>query len=156
MAPLPGNIPTTLEFTEDDHHDLDGDITLLSDTRTSSSTPVLQFKVVDPSGHTHRVKSDSKLSSLLDAFAEKVKINKKCIQFKFVDDEGDTILITSDDDLVDAIKLSRSAGGASAKALVKLTAVEIPGSVDNSIVYAGAAAAVAMVGFVAMSFMKKA
>jgi len=144
-APLPGNIPTTLEFTEDDHQDLDGDITLLSDTRTSSSSLVVQFKVVDPSGHTHRVKSESKLSSLIDAFADKVKINKKCIQFKFVDDEGDTILITSDDDLIDAIKLSRSPGGAS-KALVKLTAVEIPRGMDQTIVLAGAAAAVAVVG----------
>jgi CBS domain-containing protein len=158
MSPLPGNIPTTLEFAEDDQQDFDGDITLLSDTRytTSQSSygPTVQFKIVDPSGHTHRVRSESKLSRLLDAFAEKVKINKNSIQFKFVDDEGDTILITSDDDLIEAIKLSRTSGSSTSKSLVKLTAVEIQRQLDSTML-AGAVAAMAVAGIFAISLFRK-
>jgi hypothetical protein len=132
--------------------------TLLSDTRytTSQSSygPTVQFKIVDPSGHTHRVRSESKLSRLLDAFAEKVKINKNSIQFKFVDDEGDTILITSDDDLIEAIKLSRTSGSSTSKSLVKLTAVEIQRQLDSTML-AGAVAAMAVAGIFAISLFRK-
>jgi CBS domain-containing protein len=150
MSPLPSNIPTTLEFAEDYRPDFDGDLTLLSDTRSYGQ---LQFKIVDPSGHTHRVRSENKLSSLLDSFAEKVKVSKKNIQFKFVDDEGDAILITSDDDLIEAIKLTRSHGGSS-RNLVKLTAIESTAAVDATIL-AGVAAGVAVLGLVALTLLKK-
>jgi hypothetical protein len=94
------------------------------------------------------------VSRLLDAFAEKVKINKNSIQFKFVDDEGDTILITSDDDLIEAIKLSRTSGSSTSKSLVKLTAVEIQRQLDTTML-AGAVAALAFAGIVAINLFRK-
>jgi CBS domain-containing protein len=143
-----GNIPTTLEFDEANGYD-DGGMSL-NDTFLSDLHTVT-FKVVDFFGHTHRLKSETKIANLQKAFAEKVAVkNSSAVRFKFVDDEGDAIMVTTDDDLVEAVRLARasSKGGSSA---IKLTAIEIEEKVAiDPMILAGVGAAVALVGMVAM------
>jgi len=144
------NIPTTLEFNDANNFD-EGSLNDTFLTEMHMAT----FKVVDASGHTHRIKAETKIASLRKAFA--VKIGAKdpdLLRFKFVDDEGDAILVTTDDDLLEAVKLSRASAGSSRgeSAVVKLTATEISEqtSLDPILLAAGAAVGLAVVGIVAM------
>jgi hypothetical protein len=147
-----GNIPTTLEFREG--QDFDEGAMSLNDTFLSEMHMVT-FKVVDLSGHTHRLKSDTKIASLQKGFAEKVGVsNKSKLRFKFVDEEGDAILVTTDDDLAEAVSIARasSKGGVP---VVKLTAVEIEekGALDPMLL-AGVGTAVAVIGIAAMIMLR--
>ena len=154
-SPLPSHIPSTLEFTEGVHpDDFDADMTFTSDMKglpISTVGPTIVFKVVDHNGHTHRLRCECTLSSVMKAFVKKVK--KKNIKLKFVDDEGDAILITSDEDLAEAVKISQSSGNWGPKSVVKLTAVETEGQLDPTIV-AGAAAGVALVGILVIAMLR--
>jgi hypothetical protein len=167
---IPNNIPMTLEFQEGGHNDFDeGAITLfdgmtlnegntwndsfVSDTQKNTQT--ILYKILDPSGHTHRLRAEMKIESLQEAFAEKVKAGKKKIRFKFLDDEGDAIVITSDEDLVEAYKHSPSSGNKPGNQVVKLTAEEVEESSDlNPMILAGIGAAVAVLGIGAMIMLR--
>ena len=150
----PNNIPTTLEFNEANNFD-EGSFndTFLTDMHA------VTFKIVDMTGHTHRVKSDTKIMSLQKAFAKKIgSTNHESLRFKFVDDEGDAILVTTDDDLLEAVKLSRASSGSSRgeSAVVKLTATEITAStgLDPMLLVVGAVAGVAVAGLAAIVMMR--
>lgn len=151
---IPGNIPTTLEFREG--HDFDEGAMSLNDTFLSELHTVT-FKVVDLSGHTHRLKSDTKIASLQKAFADKVGMQNKTtsLRFKFVDEEGDAIMVTSDDDLAEAVKIARASFSASKGGfpVVKLTAVEVEEKGLDPMLLAGVGAAVAAAGIAAMMIM---
>ena len=124
---FPGTIPSTLEFQKGINEDLDG--TTLNDTYRLETGSFIShantavFKIVDHTGHTHRIRTETKIDCLLEAFAVKLpgRLKAKNISFKFFDDEGDAILITTDADLAEAVTLSRntSEGG---KVVVKLMA----------------------------------
>jgi CBS domain-containing protein len=150
----PNNIPTTLEFNEANHFD-EGSFndTFLTDLQ------MVTFKVVDMSGHTHRLKADTKIASLQKAFAKKIgSRNPDGLRFKFVDDEGDSILVTTDDDLLEAVKLSRASTRSSRgeSPVVKLIATDIaePTGLDPMVLVAGAGVAVAVAGLAAMYMMR--
>ena len=146
---LPNNIPTTLEFQEGQQHDFDDlGLTIHDSYMEESHAPgrIVLFKIVDPSGQNHRLRAELRLSSLLEAFSEKVQVGKKAIRFKFVDDEGDAVLITSDADLIEAYSQSRPSatqGGI----VVKLTAEVFKESAEpDPMILAGVGAAVAVFG----------
>jgi CBS domain-containing protein len=153
LSPIPGNIPRTLEFKEGSAEYEDGNMSRMesrADYSLSGMSPeghAMVFKVVDPSGNTHRIRADARLASLREAFLEKV--DNKSAQFSFVDDEGDTILISSDADLTEAVNLARASGSK----VVKLTASEAVGTSDGAVdpmILAVAGVAVAVVGLIAM------
>jgi CBS domain-containing protein len=137
IAPFPGNIPKTLEFTDDMDESTIGNI---SEART------MTIKVVDPSGSTHRLRSEMRVDKLKEALSEKIKINTNNLQFKFVDDEGDVVVITSDEDLAEAVNLSQDSAG---KQVIKLIAEEVSSGLD-SMALAAIGAAVAFIGVAAM------
>lgn len=125
--PIPSNIPSTLEFHKGSNEDFDE--TTLNDTYRMESGSfisdgnIITFKIVDPDGHTHRLRSEVKIFSLRKALDEKLKgrTYMKNVSLKFFDDEGDAILISTDDDLGEAVSLARNASHGS-KFVVKLTA----------------------------------
>eukprot|EP00934_Nitzschia_sp_Nitz4_P007240 Nitzschia sp. Nitz4//scaffold121_size67750//41550//50848//NITZ4_006072-RA/size67750-augustus-gene-0.40-mRNA-1//-1//CDS//3329534363//7230//frame0 len=152
MSPrMPGNIPTTLEF--DDAHGFDEGGESLNDTY-HSDFHVITFKVVDHMGHTHRVKSDTKLASLRRVFAEKVKsANMKRLRFKFIDEEGDSVMVTGDDDLAEAVRLACASGSQAQKGgvVVKLTVVEVAETQEiDSTMLAGVGSIIGLAGLAAM------
>ena len=158
---IPGNIPMTLEFEEGDDFDeggltLNDGYTLNNDTfmSDSQSNTKIPYKILDPSGHTHRVRAEMKVSSLESAFAEKVKGSKK-FRFKFTDDEGDAIMITSDEDLVEAFKHTPYSSKKPGSQVVKLKAEEIEeSSSPNPMVLAGIGAVIAAIGIGAMIMLR--
>ncbi|CAB9513362.1 Unconventional myosin [Seminavis robusta] len=145
-SPFPNNIPTTLEFRIED------DTSTINDTRVESKSVLsvsegaqVTFKVVDPKGNTHRVRSDLTVDKLMAALAQKGLPTG--IQLQFVDDEGDTIVVSSDDCLAEAASISRSQGHKA----IKLTAKEVGPSLDqNTLMLAGVGAAVAFVGILVL------
>ena len=153
MTSIPNNIPRTLEFTEG-HADFeegnmsrmesrfDGSVSGISETHN-----MVVFKIVDLSGNTHRIRSEARLGSLLEAFTD--KLNYRSAKFKFVDDEGDAIVISSDADLAEAVHLAHRSGNK----VVKLSASECvdanSGGMDP-MTLAAVGVAVAAVGVIAM------
>lgn len=71
ISSIPANIPKTLEFHEGNQHDFDErDISLndtLRDVSVISDMQLTVFKIVDPFGHTHRLRSELKLESLCNS-----------------------------------------------------------------------------------------
>jgi len=149
---IPSNIPSTLEFRKGLNEEFDE--TTLNDTFRMESGSFLSdnnavtFKIVDPDGHTHRLRSEVKILSLRKVLEEKLKgrANSKNLTLKFVDDEGDAILVSTDDDLTEAVTLARNASQGS-KVIVKLVAEQDAGKSDlpDPMILAGAGAAVAVV-----------
>jgi len=123
--PLPGTIPSTLEFQKGSNEEFDE--TTLNDTYRMDSGSFLSdanavvFKIVDPDGHTHRFHSETKIVCLLEAFVKKLagRLRAKNVSLKFFDEEGDAILISTDNDLYEAVVLARNASQGS-KVVVKL------------------------------------
>jgi len=79
------------------------------------------FKIVDSSGHIHRIRSDvNRISNLVEAVANKMGDNvlPSSLQLKYLDDEGDAVLIGSDECLLEAVELARSSGNQVLKLLV--------------------------------------
>ena len=152
VGTLPGNIPKTLAFVGgDDGHlgeslRLDNESTL-DEVSYSRSTV---FKISDPAGHTHRIRSDLKFSKLCGVLAEKLNVSSKNIKFKFVDDEGDIILISNNDDLIEAVRMAQ---GKDTNQIVKLSA-EIFASGPSPQMIAGVGAAVAVLGILAMVMLR--
>ena len=127
QPPIPSNIPSTLEFRKGLNEDFDE--TTLNDTYRMESGSfisdgnVVTFKIVDPDGHTHRIRSEVKILSLREVLDEKLKgrIYAKNLSLKFFDEEGDAIFISTDDDLAEAVSLARNSPHSS-KFVVKLVA----------------------------------
>ena len=134
--PIPSNIPSTLEFHNGLNEDFDE--TTLNDTYRmesgsfTSDGNAITFKIVDPDGHTHRIRSEIKILSLRKALDEKLKgrMYTKNLSLKFFDDEGDAIFISTDDDLAEAVSLARNAPHGS-KFVVKLVAEQDKVSSDG-------------------------
>ena len=153
MSSIPNNIPRTLEFTEG-HADyeegnmsrmesrFDGSFSGMSDTHHMEV-----FKIVDLTGNTHRIRSEVRLASLLEAFTEKLKC--KSAKFEFVDDEGDAIVVSSDADLAEAVHLAHKSGNK----VVKLTVSEKSDTKSEGLdpmMLAAVGVAVAAIGVIAM------
>ena len=157
---IPPNIPSTLEFRQGLNEEFDE--TTLNDTFRMDAGSFLSdgnavtFKIVDPDGHTHRLRSETKIRSLQEVLDEKLKGrgSAKNLTLKFFDDEGDAILISTDDDLVEAVSLARNAshGG---KVVVKLVAEQYKGSSDgpDPMVLAGIGVAVAVIALGALMLL---
>jgi len=158
-SPFPNNIPTTLEF-----RGVEDDTSTINDTRVESKslhdssvfglsmtdTNHAIFKVVDPKGNTHRIRSELNLANLKCVLIEKGV--PKTAQLQFVDDEGDTIVVSSDSCLAEAAALSRSQGNK----VIKLTAKEVESSLDSSkFLLAGVGAVVAAAGAAAFMLFSK-
>ena len=156
--PFPNNIPTTLEF-----RGLEDDTSTINDTRVESKSlhdSVFDlsvsggnhavFKVVDPKGNTHRIRSELNMTKLRSALAEKGVPDN--VQLQFIDDEGDTIVVSSDDCLAEAATLSRSQGNK----VVKLSVKEVAASGDASkLLLAGVGAVVVAAAGVAFVILGK-
>lgn len=152
---MPGHIPTTLEFQGDENDVYNAkDVSRgMQDCSVSglSEGPIAIFKVVDHNGDTHRVRTDVKLSILKDSLATKLGLSKDAFQLMFVDDEGDSVVISTDDDLVDAVNISKAAGGE----IVKLSmALVKPKSSAVDPIVVGAVVVGAVVGFLALLVLR--
>jgi len=154
FASVPRGIPTELVVEDSGDNDSLG-VSLLNEptrdfgggasqadlTGSVSTEGQTLFKVVDPNGKTHRIRSDLKLNKLLTQLLKKIKgvEDPSSIALNFSDDEGDEILITNDDDLIESVNVARSTGNK----VVKLTAtLQESKKLDQSVVIAGAAGAV--------------
>jgi len=119
VSNVPGHIPQTVEIggAENDSFGYPAHTETSFDIVTERDIYV--FKVVDPSGNTHRVRCERKRSKLVDALLPKLggKVDPSKLQIQFTDDEGDAVIITNDDDLVEASNLARTG----AKDVIKLT-----------------------------------
>ncbi|KAL3915840.1 MAG: hypothetical protein SGILL_005457 [Bacillariaceae sp.] len=145
---IPGNIPSTLEFDPGAHDDFDDPT--LNDTLMSDAHVVV-FKIVDQHGHTHRLRSETRIVNLRNAFAMKTNLGKaeaQILRFKFFDEEGDAILISTDEDLIEALNLARSSSGKGENLVVKLVAEtgKVSPLTQDQIMMAGVGAAVLAVG----------
>jgi len=154
FASVPRGIPTELLVEDSGDNDSLG-VSLLNEptrdfgggasqadlTGSVSTEGQILFKVVDPNGKTHRIRSDLKLDKLLNQLLKKIKgvEDSSSIILNFSDDEGDEILITNDDDLIESVNVARSTGNK----VVKLTAtLQESKQLDQNVVIAGAAGAV--------------
>eukprot|EP00977_Amphora_coffeiformis_P007254 scaffold1573_cov173-Amphora_coffeaeformis.AAC.11 len=112
---FPSNIPTTLEFGDDE---VSGS-KLPDDMSTSIDAMMGVFKVTDAEGHAHKVRCPCRASDLFQAVAAKMHVSPKSLTLTFVDDEGDKVAITNDDDVVEAYNHARRKG----ETIAKLTVV---------------------------------
>lgn len=161
---IPSNIPSTLEFHKGLNEDFDE--TTLNDTYRMESGSFLSdgnavtFKIIDPDGHTHRIRSDTKILVLREALEEKLKgrTNLKKLSLKFFDEEGDAIFISTDDDLAEAVAIARNASQGN-KFVVKLVAEQDKRSSNGPeqilVVGIGLSVAVAFVALGALLFSPK-
>jgi CBS domain-containing protein len=156
---VPNNIPSHVEIDDggpSDHGSLNE--SLITDTRGFASTAgspsyashcfrATVFKLTDPRGHTHRIRSELRLSTLFGLLVKKMgdKVDPEWIRVKFVDDEGDAVMITSDECLAEAAQLAQKSGSE----VVKLTVTVVkpkPSPMDdkNQIILAGVGAVIAI------------
>ena len=152
----PNNIPACVEIDEAARSD-NGSLneSLITDTRGFISTAgspydshngrTVVFKLTDPSGHTHRIRSELDVTALLGLLVKKMggEVDADSIHMKFVDDEGDAIMITSNDCLAEAAQLAQQSGSE----VVKLSVTVIKPNVledKKQLALVGAAAAVAL------------
>jgi CBS domain-containing protein len=157
---IPNNIPSTLEFHPGSNEDFDE--TTLNETFRMETGSFLSdgnavtFKIVDPDGHTHRLRSETKIRSLRAVLEEKLKgrTNAKNLTLKFFDEEGDAILISTNEDLAEAVSLARSSSQGS-KLVVKLVAEQDKGSSDapDPMVLAGLGISVVVVALGVMMLL---
>jgi len=162
ITTIPSNIPSTLEFQDGMNDDFDE--TTLNDGFKMESGSFLSdgnattFKIIDPDGHTHRIRSETKISSLKQSLAAKLKGRKNGnnLSLKFFDEEGDAILISTDEDLAEAILLARNASQGS-KLVVKLIAEEEGGSFKgpDPMLLVGVSIAVVVFALGSMMFSSK-
>ena len=144
VSKIPASIPKTLEFTDDQDNaslvgstigDERGMSTLMSPDVTSGlSLTVGVFKVVDPTGHTHRVRCELHISELLADVASKIDIPTSRIQLQYIDEEGDVVLLNEDEDVEEAWKLALKQGNK----VAKLTAKKTQMKPAQTMVFAGA------------------
>jgi signal-transduction protein with cAMP-binding, CBS, and nucleotidyltransferase domain len=163
---VPNNIPLHVEIDEarSDHCSLNE--SLITDPKgfTSAASPygsnvgqTAIFKLTDPSGHTHRIRSELSVTSLLGLLVKKMggRVDAESIHMKFVDDEGDAIMITSDDCLAEAAQLAQKSGSEVVKLSVTVVKPKLAIMEDKTqMAIAGAAAAVA-VGAIALFAFKR-
>jgi len=144
---FPGNIPTTLEFGDDE---ISGS-KLPDDMSTSIDAMMGVFKVTDTEGHAHKVRCPCRASDLLQAVAAKMHVSPKSLTLTFVDDEGDKVAITNDDDVVEAYNHARRKGETIAK-LAASTGGSKSSDETEPIVFVGVILAVA--GALAILFLR--
>lgn len=168
LTDLPGNIPSTLEFKDDDHVSFTG--STIGDDRMASksllyanaeemsrfsmsTTAGAAYKINCPNGSTHRIRCDPKIEELFDAITEKTGIPRKQLRVEYEDDEGDIVVVTTDDDVLEAWNLARKAG----KQLAKLSVLDRGSGLDqNPAVLIGAGVtAVALLGALAVTLLRK-
>lgn len=164
---IPSNIPSTLEFVDNDGQnsftgstigDERGLSKILSPDDFSESmgigslTRLVAFKVFCPSGSTHRVRCEPSIDDLLVAIAATTSITQNCIRIEYEDDEGDTVVMTTDDDVAEAFNSARKSG----KKLAKLTVVEVEARsrISTAAIFGGGLTAVALVGVVAFALLR--
>ena len=169
VSNLPSNIPTHVEIDDDartDHGSLNE--SLITDTRGFTSTaespygshgPSIRsavFKLTDPSGHTHRIRCELKVASLLQSLIKKMgnEVDAESVHMKFVDDEGDAIMITSNEDLAEAAQLAQKSGSDVVKLTVTIVKPKAKLNEDNKTLLIAAAGAVAAVGLIAILALK--
>ena len=106
FASAPGNIPRTVEID-------------MTESSFDTSERGFVFKIVDQKGNNFRIRSEAKLTFLLESLLPKLgkEIGHDDITLHFVDDEGDAVLITSDGDLLEATNMVQGTGNH----VVKLT-----------------------------------
>ena len=73
-SPLPNNIPMTLEFRAGDDSSTINDTrveskSMLQDGLSLADAPQAVFKVVDPKGNTHRIRSELNVDKIMAALA---------------------------------------------------------------------------------------
>jgi hypothetical protein len=118
---------------------------------------VAVFKLTDPNGHTHRIRSELSVSSLLGLLVKKMgnDVDIDSIHMKFVDDEGDAIMITSDECLVEAAQLAQKSGSEVVKLSLTVVKPKLALPEDKmQLAIAGAVAAVA-VGAIALFALRR-
>lgn len=157
---LPGNIPATLEF-EDDNTSFAASTIAEERRGLRMSSPDARdiiergvFKVIDPSGNTHRIKTEYHIESFLDKVAERAGMSRRTLQLQYIDDEGDIVIMTSDDDVAEAWALARKAG----HNIAKVTAVVGEAASFDPKLFAGGfafASALAAVAFIALGNSKR-
>ena len=144
-ANLPSDIPANLEFAAA-QESLTGQRLFGDDASTRSDSEKAVFKVSDSLGKTHRIKSDGRVSTLLDAISEKTSIPRSILQLQYIDEEGDPVTMTSDDDVVDAWNLAKKTGAK----VIKLSAIacetKAKAANDKQLMMAAGAAGVAAIG----------
>jgi CBS domain-containing protein len=154
LSTVPNHIPTHVEIDEAASENGSINESLITDTRGfpaspygSAAGPMVVFKLTDPSGHTHRIRSELSVSTLLDLLVKKMgnSVDVDSIHMKFVDDEGDAIMITSDDCLAEAAQLAHKSGNEVVKLSVTVVKPKLALLEDKKqLAIAGAAAAVAL------------
>jgi PB1 domain len=109
------------------------------------------FKLTDPSGHTHRIRSELKVSTLLDLLVKKMGdgVDTESIRMKFLDDEGDAVMITSNECLAEAAQLAQKSGNEVVKLTVTIVKPKTPMNDNKSLILAGVGAVIA-IGAVAL------
>jgi len=163
---VPNNIPTHVEIDEAASENASLNESLITDTRGftfpsspygSAAGPTVVFKLTDPSGHTHRIRSELNVSSLLGLLSKKMGggVDIDSIHMKFVDDEGDAIMITSNDCLAEAAQLAQKSGNEVVKLSLTVVKPKLALMEDKKqLAIAGAAAAVA-IGAIALFAIKR-
>jgi hypothetical protein len=69
------------------------------------------FKITDPIGQTHRIKTSSvNFDVFVEAIAEKMESAMECLCVRYTDDDGDEITISSTQALQEAVEFARGAG----------------------------------------------
>jgi CBS domain-containing protein len=166
VTDLPPNIPSTLEFVDDDGNgsftgstigDERGVSKILSPEDMSvslgaQSSGTVAFKVSCPSGATHRIRCEPRIEDLVDSILSKINIPRSRVRIEYDDDEGDTVIVTSDDDVKEAWKLARKAGSKLAK--LKVVAAEKKSNTSTALLAGGGLTAVTILGALAMVLMK--
>jgi CBS domain-containing protein len=159
VSDVPNNIPSHVEIDDgapSDHGSLNE--SLITDTRGFASTAGSPsyasqcirgtvFKLTDPSGHTHRIRSELRLSTLLGLLVKKMgeKVDPEYIRMKFVDDEGDAVMITSNECLTEAAQLAQKSGSEVVKLTVTVVKPKPSLTHDKSqLILGGVGAAIAL------------
>jgi hypothetical protein len=164
VSDVPNNIPTHVEIDDgapSDHGSLNE--SLITDARGFASTAgspsygshgirTAIYKLTDPSGHTHLIRSELKVATLLDLLVEKMGngVDAESIHMKFLDDEGDAIMITSNECLAEAAQLAQKSGNEVVKLTVTISKTKTSLMNDTKPLILAGVGAVIAIGAVAL------
>jgi CBS domain-containing protein len=149
---LPGNIPSTLEFVDNDVSSAmdDRGMSRVFGPEDGSECGDLKgtFKITDSKGRTHRIRCELKRGALATAISEKAEIELDGFQVQYTDEEGDSVVITSDEDVGEAWAAAQKAGNK----VVKLDMVFLTKKANGPDSLLLAAGAVSLVAICASAF----
>jgi CBS domain-containing protein len=149
---LPGNIPSTLEFVDNDVSSAmdDRGMSRVFGPEDGSECGDMKgtFKITDSIGRTHRIRCELKRDALTTAISEKADIERDAFHVQYTDEEGDLVLITSDEDVGEAWAAAQKAGNK----VVKLDMVFLSKKANGSDSLLLAAGAVSLVAICASAF----